>query len=118
MFELLDRSSGAVLGFKVAGTIQKSDYDALDPEVERVVKQYGGVCLLLDMEEFQWEKVTAWGADFHFGHEFHEKTEKMAILGDKEWEKLMVHVVTPFYAKEARYFTPDARDDAWKWLES
>ena len=42
----------------------------------------------------------------------------MAIVGDKEWEKLLVHVVTPFYAKEARYFTPDARDDAWKWLES
>ena len=53
-----------------------------------------------------------------FGHEFHNKIVKMAIVGDKRWEAWITKLAAPFYAREARYFPTAAIDDAWAWIKS
>ncbi len=50
----------------------------------------------------------------HFGHEYHEKIARMAIVGHKKWEQHLAHLAAPFYAKESAYF--DDQDAAWAWL--
>lgn len=109
-----DRSAGSTLGFEVSGEVTRDDYRVLTPAVEAVVEQHGTVNLLLDLTGFRWEKVSAWGADLHFGHELHDKIARMAIVGDKKWEQHLAHLATPFYARDAEYFDND--DDAWEWL--
>ncbi|GAA4063771.1 SpoIIAA family protein [Agromyces indicus] len=111
-----DRSSGDILGFVVSGDVTKADYDVLTPAVEAAVEEHGEVKLMLDLTDFRWEKVGAWGADLRFGHEFHEKVARMAIVGHKKWEERLALLASPFYAREAAYFEdPDA---AWAWLRS
>ncbi|MCK8607898.1 STAS/SEC14 domain-containing protein [Agromyces sp. C10] len=86
----------------------------MTPAVEAAVEEHGEVKLMLDLTDFRWEKVGAWGADLRFGHEFHEKVARMAIVGHKKWEERLAHLA--FYAREAAYFEdPDA---AWAWLRS
>jgi hypothetical protein len=116
MIKKLDQSSGNVLGFKVSGDVVKADYDTLVPAVEAALKTNGKVMVLLDMTEFKWEKAEAWGADLKFGHEFHHKISKMAIIGDKNWEKWLTKLAEPFYAKEAKFFYPEETDRAWAWM--
>ena len=72
--------------------------------------------MLMDMEEFEGEEVKAWSADLKFGHEFRKNIDKMAIVGDKKWEKLMAHLAKLFYAHDAKYFHTVDRDAAWAWL--
>jgi len=116
MIEQLPRSHDNVLGFTVSGDITKDDYAVLDPAVAAAVKDSGTVRLLLDLTDFHWEKASAWGADLHFGSEFHKAMECMAIVGDKKWEQWLAKLAQPFYAQEAKYF--DSIDEAWAWLES
>lgn len=115
MIEKFDRSSGSTLGFKVSGDVTKDDYDVLTPAVESAVAGRGSVNLLLDLTEFHWEKVSAWGSDMRFGHEYHDKIEKMAIVGNRKWEEHLAKICTPFFAEEAQYFEND--HEAWAWLE-
>jgi hypothetical protein len=117
MIDKLERSSGDVLGYKVAGTVTKSDYEVMVPQVEALVEQEGSIKMLLDMTEFKWEKVSAWGSDFKFGREYRQKISKMAIVGDKTWEKWLTKLADPFYAQEAKYFPAAERDAAWSWLK-
>ncbi|MEZ5170629.1 MAG: STAS/SEC14 domain-containing protein [Acidimicrobiia bacterium] len=112
----MDRSSGSTLGFKVSGDVSKEDYAVLTPAVEAAVADTGSVNLLCDLTDFHWEKVSAWGSDLHFGHEYHDKIEKMAIVGNRKWQEYLTKIASPFYAKEAQYF--DSDDDAWAWLEN
>jgi len=112
----MDKSSKNVLGYKVSGDVTKDDYVVLDADVAAAVKQYGSVNLLLDIRDFRWEKVNAWASDFDFGKTFKDSTDKMALVGDKTWEKYMAKLAQPFYAKEILYFEND--DDAWEWLGS
>ena len=116
MLEKLIESSGPVVGYKVEGKVTSEDYRKLDPQVQALVDQYDKVCLLLDLKEFGGEEVKAWLPDMKFGHRFHDKIARMAIVGDKRWEKWLTALADPFYAKEAKFFHLDESDKAWAWL--
>lgn len=53
-------------------------------------------------------------ADLCFGHEFHDKIDKLAIVGNRKWEKRLAHVCSPFYARESQYF--ESVNDAFDWI--
>jgi len=116
MLEKLSESSGSVAGYKVAGKVTVEDYQQLDSEVQAMVDQYDELCLLLNLQEFAGEEVRAWLPDLKFGHRFHDKISKMAIVGDKRWQRWLTALVDPFYAKDARFFHPEETDEAWTWL--
>lgn len=116
MIEKLNQSSGNVLGYKISGTVKKEDYGNMVPEVEAVVQEKGSANLLLDMTDFKWEALDAWGSDMKFGRDYHEKIEKMAIVGDKRWQKWLAKIADPFYAGEAEYYTSADSEAAWSWL--
>jgi hypothetical protein len=54
------------------------------PEVQAAIDDEGSA--LLDMEQFEGEKASAWGSDLYFGRTYRKQIEKMAIVGDKKWE--------------------------------
>jgi hypothetical protein len=115
VIETMEKSTEGVLGYTVSGTVTKADYETLVPAVEAAVQAQGSVSLLFDLTDFRWEKVSAWGSDLNFGKEYHDKIDKMAIVGDKKWEKHLAGLASPYYAKDSQFF--EAVDDAWTWLE-
>jgi len=44
--------------------------------------------------------------------------EKIAIVGEKLWERLGVAISKPFVDAEMKYFDKSASHDAWDWLRS
>lgn len=118
MIEQLEQSSDNTLGYKVSGTVVKDDYEVLTREVQALVDRVGDINMLLDLTEFHWEKVSAWGADLKFGHDYHKKITRMAIVGDKKWQKWVTHLAAPFYAGEAQYFDAEDTESAWAWARN
>lgn len=118
MIEKMPESTGNAIGFKAVGSITKEDYALLTTELENLVSEAGSLRLLLDLQAFEGEDSKAWGADLKFGHEFRKKIEKMAIVGDKKWQKWLTSLADPFYAREARFFSITDRDSAWAWIRS
>ncbi|MEZ5238337.1 MAG: STAS/SEC14 domain-containing protein [Microthrixaceae bacterium] len=116
MIEQLPVSHGALLGFEVTGEVTRSDYDVLVPAVQAKVDEFGSVRLMLDLHDFESEKAEAWGADLRFGHEYHDRIERLAIVGSERWQEWLTHLARPFYCREARFF--ESRTEAWVWLSS
>ena len=114
MIERIDHPDDGSLGFRAVGDIVKADYDVLVPAVQAAVDAHGTVRLLLDLTAFHWERIEAWGSDLAFGREYHERIERLAIVGDKSWQRYLAKLAQGFYAKEARYFGDPA--EAWAWL--
>ena len=117
MFEIMDESSGKLLGVRAQGVIKRTDYDELVPECEKLIKEKGSMSMLIDMKDFKLEAPSAWRADFHFGQEFHNKIERMAIVGDRWWEDWMTDFCRHFYAQKAKYFHSSEMAAAWAWLK-
>jgi hypothetical protein len=116
MLQKFEQSTGPVVGYKVMGKVTVEDYQQLEPEMRLLVDKYDAVCLLLDLQEFAGEEVKAWLPDLKFGHHFHDKITRMAIVGDKRWQKWVAALASPWYAKETSFFHPEETDKAWAWL--
>lgn len=116
MIERMTESEGRVLGYRVIGKVTKEDYDELSREVEALVAREGSLALLIDLEQFEGEGPGAWGADLKFGRTYRHDIERMAIVGDKRWERLMAKLAEPFFARESEFFAVEQRARAWEWL--
>ena len=116
MIKKLSESSGNVIGYKAIGTITASDYLKMEPEVRDLVEKVGEIRMLIDLSEFKWEKIEAWLSDLEFASKFHDRIQRMAIVGDKTWEKWMTYLAKPFYAHDAKFFYTADIDRAWAWL--
>lgn len=115
MIEKMDKSKGKLLGFRLIGDVTKADYEVLVPEVQRVIDQEGSASLLIDLEDFRWEKIEAWASDLNFGRTYHDKIDKLAIVGDKTWEEILTSFGKA-YAQESKHFHTKDREQAWEWL--
>ena len=116
MIEKMAESTAGALSFRAVGDITQDDYDVLFREVQALIDQAGTVGLLIDLERFEGEKPGAWLSDLKFGHVYHKKITRMAIVGDKRWEHVVAALADPFYARESRSFGTADRAQAWDWV--
>jgi len=84
--QLNEENGGKVLVLHVSGKLVKEDCEHFVPEFERLVLQHGKLRLLFDMTGFHgWEASAAW-EDFKFGIEHFADIERLAMVGEKQWQ--------------------------------
>ncbi|MBX9584360.1 MAG: STAS/SEC14 domain-containing protein [Gemmataceae bacterium] len=114
MIEPLPSPSDKVLGFKLSGTLHDEDYQAFVPAVDAAGT--GKARLLAQFHDFHgWDAKALWD-DIKFSTTHCTKFEKIALVGDKTWEKWMAAVCKPFTMAKVRYFDAADLDQAWAWL--
>ena len=117
MIEQLKQSTGKVLGFKMSGKLHDEDYKLFVPVVEAAIKAQGKVRLLAHFEDFHgWDLHALWD-DTKFATRHCADVERIALVGDKAWEKWMAAVCKPFTMAKIRYFDIKDVESAWQWLE-
>ena len=112
-----ERNDGKILEVQVAGKLTGRDYRRFVPEFERVIKQHGKVRILFDMAEFHgWNMAALWD-DIKFDLKHFAAIERLAMVGDKKWQKWMSKFCRPFTTAAIRYFDMAAVERARSWLE-
>lgn len=118
MLKKLQESSGNDLEYEAVGEITKDDYVQLTSEIEALLDQKDSINLLIDLEAFKTEAPAAWASDLKFGRMYHKRIARLAIVGDKSWERVLANLADPFYARDAKFFHAAERAAAWDWLRS
>jgi hypothetical protein len=117
MVEELPRSSGAILGFQMSGRLHDQDYVKFVPIIESAVKQFGKVRMLAQFHDFRgWDPHALWDDIKFSAHHCHD-VERIAIIGDRAWERWMAGVCKPFTKAKIQYFDVSQADLAWAWVE-
>ena len=117
MIEQLLQRSEKTLGFKMSGKLHDEDYKKFVPVIEAAVAKAGKIRLLAQFTDFHgWDLHALWD-DIKFSTKHCCDIERIALVGDKTWEKWMAKVCKPFSMAKIRYFDGAEIDQAWKWLE-
>ena len=117
MIEQLTRDSSKALGFKLSGKLHDEDYKTFVPLVDKAIAEHGKVRMLALFQDFHgWDAHALWD-DIKFSTTHCTKIERIALVGEKTWEKWMAMVCKPFTMAKIRYFDVSQLADAWKWLE-
>ncbi|PKH33983.1 STAS/SEC14 domain-containing protein [Shewanella sp. ALD9] len=101
---------------KAIGTLTHEDYLVITPMLEGALSQVDQpkVSLFLDATELDgWDLRAAWD-DLKLGLKHKSEFERVAILGNRDWQEWAAKVGSWFIAGEIKYF--DDEDDALKWL--
>ena len=113
---IIENKNGNILELEVTGKFVASDFQSLESTFQRLVKQYGKIRVLFRMQDFHgWEPVAFWD-EVKFDLKHLSDIERLAIVGDKQWEKFLGVFGRPFTAAEIRYFDQSALPAAREWL--
>ena len=116
MIETLQSPSPHILGFKLSGKLHDEDYKRLVPAVDAAIASDGKTRILAQFHDFHgWDAKALWD-DIKFSTTHCTKIKRIAIVGDKTWEKWMATVCKPFTLAAIRYFDALEIEAAKAWL--
>lgn len=116
MFQFIPVHEDNVYAVRVSGKLSHQDYQEFLPELESLIKPDEKISLLIELDDFHGADLAAMKDDIHFGFTHNKSFEKVAIVGDKKWQKWMTLLATPFISGEIKYFNRVALQEAWDWL--
>jgi hypothetical protein len=109
-------ATGKVLHVKVTGKLTKEAYEIFVPAIDQQIEQHGKVRILFEMEDFHgWTAGALW-EDTKFGLHHWKDIERLALVGEKRWQKGMAAFCKPFTTAKVEYFEHDKLDEARAWV--
>ena len=115
---IIEETKHGVVRMAISGTLQREDYEAFVPLIERLIATHGKVHLMIEFENFHgWTPGALW-EDIKFDVKHFHDIERLALVGDKTWEHGLATFCTPFTAAEVRFFDLSDSDLALRWTES
>ena len=117
MYHVLNESENGYIGIKIQRKLTPDDFKLLLSYLARLKEEVGTIRLLWDMTECEglnsqelWENLT------QQLHQFHE-IPRVAVVGERHWMECGTKVFYPLLRTTVKYFDPDQREKAWKWLK-
>ena len=118
MHKITENDSNLII-VRVSGKLTQQDYDQLIPSWQRLLAERGSMRMLFIMENFHgWTPGAAW-ADFRFGTKHASKVERVAMVGEKKWQKWLTKIGSIFFLREhVQYFDRANLAEAERWVRA
>lgn len=118
MLKILPKSKDDFIAIQATGTLSGEDYDAVLPDIEKIIDKHGKVRVYIDLEFFEgWEPLAAW-KDMAFGVMHWNDMSKLAIVGDAKWEEWSATMANYMMQGEVRHFHTTEQAEALKWVKA
>jgi hypothetical protein len=114
--QLDEENGGKILLVDVSGKLTKEDYEHFVPEIDHLVERHGKVRILFKMHDFHGWKVAAMWEDTKFAFKHFRDIARLAVVGEKAWQKGATIFCKPFTKAEVRYFDHTELEKAQGWL--
>ena len=115
MSMILEERQDRLVEVHVKGKIDREDYQHTMPELDRLIEQQGKIRLLVDMTGFDGWTVGALWEDLKFDARHFTDIERVAMVGEKKWQKNLSWFCRPFATAKIRYFDRGAMSEARDW---
>ena len=112
---LTESDGGKVIEVQTTGKLTHEDYQRFASKFEAMFKLHGKLNVLFEMVDFHgWDAGAMW-EELKFDLRHFSDIQRLALVGDKKWEKGMGVFCRPFTAAEIRFFdaTETAAARAW-----
>lgn len=107
---------GNIVTLTFKGKVDKEDYDRFVPQLEGLMEGDAKIRLVVQLHDFKgWTAGALW-EDTKFAARHFNDIERLAIVGDAQWEKSMAAFIKPFTTAKVRYFDMQQADQAREWV--
>jgi hypothetical protein len=114
--EVSELDDEGTLEVELTGKLVARDYEEFVPSVERLVGRHGKIRMLVEMRDFHgWTRGALW-EDTKFAARHFDSIERLAVVGEKKWERGLATFCKPFTSAEVRYFDQTNAGEACAWV--
>lgn len=107
---------GDIVTLTFKGKVTKEDYEMFVPQIEGLMQGDAKIRLLVELHDFKGWTAGAFWEDTKFAARHFNDIERLAIVGEAQWEKGMAKFIKPFTMAEVRYFDMQDRHRAQDWI--
>lgn len=118
MLNIDNLNENRVLTITASGKLTEEDYNALLPELEKLLNRHGTIHFFIQLKNFSGFETGALLEDIKFDYGHKDQYGKTAIVGDKKWEEWGTKFSSLFFDFEMRFFYNEQKDEAWNWVNS
>ncbi|KEO72977.1 SpoIIAA family protein [Anditalea andensis] len=116
MVSFLSESHGNLLAINISKVIDKHTFEAINPELEKVINDHDDPRVYLELPEF--ENVTPKGLYEDLTNiPSYNKLKKIAVVGDAKWKEILVKISDIMMSPHAKYFNFDEKEEAMSWVK-
>jgi len=116
MFQFIPVHEGNIFAIRVSGKLSHDDYQQFIPKLEELIKPDEIISLLIELDDFHGASLAAIKDEFSIGIKHPDAFARVAIVGDKKWQKWMAFISSPFIKSKTKYFNRSELQLAWDWL--
>lgn len=109
-------AEGKVVEVSVCGKLSQADCEKFIPIIDAGVERYGQVRLLFDCVGFEGWTMDGLLGEAKFGIHHYNAIFRLAIVGDKAWEKAFAAFCKPFTKADVMYYDISEIELARAWL--
>ena len=114
----IEKRADGVLHIIADGQLTTGDYVGFVPKFEMLAgKGPSPMRIELGPGFTGWSLAALW-RDLKFDYRHREQFGRMAVIGDKRWEKWGTELTSPFFPGEMRFFEHGREAEAEEWLRS
>jgi len=110
-------ADGRAMRLAVAGHLSHDDYRAMIPAMEAAIARHGNISLLADMTALDSMSPRAVLDDLAFDLGHLRDFERLAVVGNREWQEWMTRLAAHMTSAEMRYFDAAEAEAAWVWAQ-
>lgn len=111
-------TSPPIAKVNVTGKLEREHFENYAGAIDALVEEHGKIRLLVQLIDFEgWSAGAMWD-QIKFDARHFNDVDRVALVGDKQWEKGMAAFCKPFTTADVRFFESDELEDARKWLRA
>ncbi len=107
-----------ILGFKIPSDVSKKRQNQICGVLAQQIRKTGKIRLILMIEPRKTGDVESLFFDLGFAYIYADNIERMALVGDKTWERTCAGLFGLFANIKATYFDRSEAKAALKWIKS
>jgi hypothetical protein len=109
--------SGNVLRVVAPRKLYVEDFQQITPDVDSFISQHGKIKLLVDVSNFHgWSNAAALLRHIRFVKDHHQKVERIAVVGARNWQHWVIGVVRVIAHPEVRAYDKSQQSEALRWI--
>jgi hypothetical protein len=108
---------GKIISLVIVGRVVKENYDKFVPQLEEYMEHEDNIRLIVELRDFTGFSAAAMWEDFKLGIKHYNNIKRLAVVGNKTWEKAMTLFAMPFTTAQVRYFDESELQKAKKWIK-
>ncbi|WMJ73941.1 STAS/SEC14 domain-containing protein [Cytophagaceae bacterium ABcell3] len=117
MIEQIKVKDEGIMAFKIKGQLEEEDFNTINPSLQETLEKTPHPKMYMELEGFSSIEPTAIWEDLKNTPEY-LKFDKIAVVGDQQWEKFLTDFGGKLIKPEAKYFSMEKKQEAFNWLNN